>query len=95
MDALSPTGIGNPDPIFRLNAASLSSVRLVGDGRHARLTMHLGGVSTEGIAFGRPDAADLAGATIDLVARVSRSTYRGRARTELQVIDLRRSGEQG
>ena len=95
VDALSPTGIGNPDPIFRLNAASLSSVRLVGDGRHARLTMHLGGVSTEGIAFGRPDAADLAGATIDLVARVSRSTYRGRARTELQVIDLRRSGEQG
>ena len=94
-DALAPTGIGNPDPLFRLNAAALSSVRLVGDGRHARLTLDVGGVSAEGIAFGRPDAVDLAGATIDLVARVSRNTYRGRTRTELQVMDLRRSGEPG
>ena len=95
VDALAPTGIGNPDPLFRLNAAALSSVRLVGDGRHARLTLDVGGVSAEGIAFGRPDAVDLAGATIDLVARVSRNTYRGRTRTELQVMDLRRSGEPG
>ncbi len=93
VDALAPTGIGNPDPLFLLNAATLTSVRLVGDGRHARLTLDLGGVTAEGIAFGRPDAADLAGGSVDLVARVSRSTYRGQARTELQVMDLRRSGE--
>lgn len=93
VDALAPTGIGNPDPLFLLSSATLSSVRLVGEGRHARLTLDLGGSTAEGIAFGRPDAADLAGSSVDLIARVSRSTYRGQARTELQVLDLRRTGE--
>lgn len=93
IDALAPTGIGNPDPLFLVNAARLSGVRLVGDGRHARLTLDLGGSTAEGIAFGRPDAAELVGESIDLIARVTRSTYRGQARTELQVLDLRRAGE--
>ena len=66
-------------------------VRLVGDGRHARLSLEIDGGRTEAIAFGRADAAGHEGGIIDLVARVVQRTYRGTERVELQVVDLQTS----
>ena len=88
-DHLAPTGMGNPEPTFLLRDIPLTAVRLVGDGRHARLTLSLDGVAVEAMAFGRPDADQLAGSSIDLVARTAQRTYRGSARIEVHVVDLR------
>jgi hypothetical protein len=41
------------------------------------------------MAFGRPDADQLAGSSIDLVVRTAQRTYRGTARIEVHVVDLR------
>ncbi len=87
-DYLAPTGIGNPDPLFLFRAVALEQVRLVGDGRHARLTLSIDGARIEAIAFGRADAAGHEGGTVDLVARIVQRTYRGSAKTELHVVDL-------
>lgn len=89
VEALAPTGPGNADPVFLLRAVPLRDVRLVGDGRHARIALDLDGRPAEGIAFGRPDAAALAGTSVDLAARIALRTFRGVAKVELQVLDLR------
>ncbi len=88
VDYLSPTGVGNPDPLFLFRSVNLYSVRLVGDGRHARLTLDIDGSRIEAIAFGRADAAGHEGGSVDLVARVVQRTYRGVAKRELHVVDL-------
>ena len=88
-DLLAPTGMGNPEPTFLLRGIPLTAVRLVGDGRHARLTLALDGSTVEAMAFGRPDAQQLSGGTIDLVVRTVQRTYRGSARIEVHVADLR------
>lgn len=88
-DQLAPTGMGNAEPTFLLRDIPLAGVRLVGDGRHARLTLSLDGSLVEAMAFGRPDAEQLAGGSIDLVVRTVQRTYRGSARIEVHVVDLR------
>ncbi len=88
-DHLAPTGMGNPEPTFLLRDVPLTAVRLVGDGRHARLTLSLDGSVVEAMAFGRPDAEKFAGGPIDLVVRTAQRTYRGSARIEVHVVDLR------
>ena len=88
VDYLSPTGVGNPDPLFLFRGVALTSVRLVGDGKHARLTLEIDGGRTDAIAFGRADAAGHEGGTIDLVARIVQRTYRGTEKIELHVVDL-------
>jgi single-stranded-DNA-specific exonuclease len=81
--------MGNPEPTFLLRDVPLTAVRLVGDGRHARLTLSLDGSAVEAMAFGRPDAEKFAGGLIDLVVRTAQRTYRGSARIEVHVVDLR------
>jgi hypothetical protein len=81
--------MGNPEPTFLLRDIPLTAVRLVGEGRHARLTLLVDGAAIEAMAFGRPDAEQLAGGSIDLVVRTSPRTYRGSARIEVHVVDLR------
>lgn len=95
VDHLAPTGVGNPDPLFLFRGISLTGVRLVGDGRHARLSLEIDGGRTEAIAFGRADAAGHEGGNIDLVARVVQRTYRGSERVELHVVDLQTSEASG
>jgi single-stranded-DNA-specific exonuclease len=94
-DYLAPTGIGNPDPLFLFRSVALEQVRLVGDGRHARLTLNIDGSRTEAIAFGRADADGHEGGSVDLVARIVQRTYRGTAKTELHVVDLQSAEERG
>ena len=89
VDYLAPTGQGNPDPLFLFRSVPLEQVRLVGDGRHARLTITIDGQRTEAIAFGRPDAAGHDGARIDLVARIVQRTFNRAPKTELHIVDLR------
>ncbi|RLT22170.1 MAG: hypothetical protein DWI31_00910 [Candidatus Aquidulcis sp.] len=88
-DHLAPTGMGNPEPTFLLRGIPLTAVRLVGDGRHARLTLSLDGVAVEAMAFGRPETEQLAGSSVDLVVRTAQRTYRGTARIEVHVVDVR------
>lgn len=95
VDHLAPTGVGNPDPLFLFRGLTLTGVRLVGDGRHARLSLEIDGGRTEAIAFGRADAAGHEGGSVDLVARVVQRTYRGSERVELHVVDLQTSEASG
>lgn len=91
VNQLAPVGVGNPEPLFLLQGVTMTTVRLVGDGRHARLTLDIDGGRTEGIAFGRPETLGHEGSKIDVVARIVQRTYRGVEKIELHVVDLRQS----
>lgn len=94
-DQLAPTGVGNPEPTFLLRDVPVTTVRLVGDGRHARLTLAIDGSHIEAMAFNRPEAERLAQRSVDLVVRTVQRTYRGRARIEVHVVDLREAVVEG
>ena len=87
---MEPTGCGNPPPLFRLENASVQSLRRVGrDGSHLKLSL-LDPDSTlvEGIAFSFGDTADQSPAKLDLLYRPTLNDFRGRVLIEAQVTAI-------
>jgi single-stranded-DNA-specific exonuclease len=50
---LAPFGMGNPGVRLLVPAAQVSDVRTMGEGKHARFSLHSGGHRALGVAFGR------------------------------------------
>jgi single-stranded-DNA-specific exonuclease len=51
---LAPFGMGNPGVRLLVPAARVSDVRTMGEGKHARFSLHSGSHRALGVAFGRP-----------------------------------------
>ena len=90
LDALEPTGCGNPAPLFRMEGAEALSLRRVGrDGSHLKLTLRENGSSPfEGIAFSLGSLADTSPQKLDLLYRPVRNEFRGRTAIEAQVAAI-------
>ena len=52
LERLEPTGFGNPALKLLVPGGRLRDVRPMGDGRHARFTLHSGGARAPAVAFG-------------------------------------------
>lgn len=52
LERLEPTGMGNPQVKLLVPGGRLRDVRPMGEGRHARFTVHAGGTRTPAVAFG-------------------------------------------
>ncbi len=52
LQTLAPFGRGNPGVSLMLAGASFTDVRPMGEGKHARFTVHAGGVRARAVAFG-------------------------------------------
>ena len=91
LDQLEPTGCGNPPPLFRLENASVQSLRRVGrDGSHLKLSiLDPSGTLIEGIAFGFGEVADASPSALDLLYRPTVNSFRGRTAVEAQVTAIR------
>jgi single-stranded-DNA-specific exonuclease len=91
LDQLEPTGCGNPPPLFRLENASVQSLRRVGlDGSHLKLSLlDPSGALIEGIAFGFGDIADSTPSSLDLLYRPTVNSFRGRTAIEAQIAAIR------
>jgi single-stranded-DNA-specific exonuclease len=50
---LAPFGMGNPGVLLMVPSAQISDVRTMGEGKHARFSLHSGGSRALGVAFGR------------------------------------------
>ena len=89
---LEPTGPGNPRPLLGISGLTVTRARSVSGG-HAQLTLRKGREVLDGIAFERPDLAELpAGLAIDLVARLASRTFGGYETLQLEVVDAATSG---
>jgi single-stranded-DNA-specific exonuclease len=51
---LAPFGMGNPGVRLMVPSARVSDVRAMGEGKHARFSLHSGAHRALGVAFGRP-----------------------------------------
>ena len=88
LEALQPTGFGNPAPLFR-TAASVIDARAVGvEGAHLKLTLAQGGHRLGGIAFRMGErAGDLSG-EVDALFVPKLNTWMGRTEAQLEVRAL-------
>ncbi|NJD20715.1 MAG: single-stranded-DNA-specific exonuclease RecJ [Gemmatimonadetes bacterium] len=91
LEYLGPHGVGNPRPVFLVRGVRLSGARRVGDG-HLKVTVEAGGSRLDAIGFGLADRHppdSLTGAPHDVLVRLERNEYRGVARPQAQIVDLR------
>jgi single-stranded-DNA-specific exonuclease len=88
---LGPHGIGNPGPLFLARRVELEGARLVGE-KHLKAVLAADGGRLEAIGFGMaerhpPDA--LEGSRWDVLFRLERNEWRGAARAQARIVDLR------
>ncbi len=92
MEALSPYGSGNPEPIFCSHALQVFDSRVVGE-RHLKLRVKQEGTVLEAIGFGLSDRLPLQGESIDMAFTPEINEWQGYERIQLKIVDFKQEGE--
>jgi single-stranded-DNA-specific exonuclease len=81
---LEPCGIGNPAPRLLIPGGRFGDLRRMGEGRHARFSVHTGGVKANAVAFGCEGRlkADLT-QPLDATFKLQRNVYNGTVSPQL------------
>jgi single-stranded-DNA-specific exonuclease len=96
LEYLEPHGIGNPRPIFLARGVRLDHPRRVGEG-HLKVSLQAGTSRLDAIGFGlaeRYPPEALAPGPYDVLVKLERNEYRGVARPQARIVDLRPAGRQ-
>lgn len=90
---LAPCGPGNPDPLVAVLGLTVTRVRAA-TGGHSQLTLRRELDVLDGIAFGRPDIAEVVreGDRLDVVARLTSRRFGGFESLQLDIRDVATSG---
>lgn len=90
---LAPCGPGNPDPLVAVLGLTVTRVRAA-TGGHSQLTLKRDRDVLDGIAFGRPDIAEVVheGDRLDVVARLTSRVFGGFESLQLDIRDVATSG---
>ena len=90
LDAIEPTGLGNPGHLFVSRNIQVLHYREVGnDGQHLRLTVRGEGIVHDAIAFRQGFWARQLPNVVDIMYSFERNTYRGRDSLQLNVRDIK------
>jgi single-stranded-DNA-specific exonuclease len=93
MTYLGPHGMGNPGPLFLAPSVALSDARSVGQG-HLKVALGAGRGRLDAIGFGlafRHPPESLSGEPHDVLFRLERNEWRGVAKPQARLMDLRAS----
>lgn len=93
LEYLGPHGIGNARPVFRVRGVRLERARILKDS-HLKVALRRGRAVLDGIGFGLAAAypLDALGAgSWDVLLKLERNEWRGVARPQAQILDLRPS----
>ncbi len=87
LERLEPFGLGNPGVVLLAPAAGLRDVQRIGEGRHLRMAVELGGYRCGAVWFGRGGAAAelRADGRFDVAYRLSRNEWNGAASAQMLV----------
>ncbi len=89
---VGPFGVGNPGPIFAMRGVRAAGpARVVGQG-HLKLDLEQDGQRIGAIGFGlanRVPPGSVGSGPLDVAVKLKESTFRGRARLEAHMLDLR------
>jgi len=97
MGYLGPHGMGNPGPLFLATGVRLSGARVVGE-RHLKVRLSAGRASVDAIGFGLVDRhppESLGDGGYDVLFRLERNEWRGVAKPQARLADLRPSAVSG
>jgi single-stranded-DNA-specific exonuclease len=87
MNALSPFGAGNPEPLFLARSLEVSGSRVVGE-RHLKLRVGQGGTPFEAIGFSLGQRHPLRGKAVNLVFTPEMHRWQGYEKIQLRIADL-------
>ena len=88
LEALQPTGFGNPAPLFRATASVVDARAVGAEGAHLKLTLAQGGHRLGGIAFRAGARAGALAGEVDALFVPKMNTYMGRTEPQLEVRAL-------
>jgi single-stranded-DNA-specific exonuclease len=74
---LAPFGMGNPGVRLLVPSARVRDVRSIGDGKHARFSLHSGSHRALGVAFGRPTLGVGEEEAVDVAVRLEVNRWNG------------------
>jgi single-stranded-DNA-specific exonuclease len=93
LQALAPTGAGNPAPLVGIEGLVVTRARALPSG-HTQATLRKGFEVLDAIAFDRPDLAEqlAEGTRIDVVARLASRAFGGFESLQLELLDAAPAG---
>ncbi len=90
LEALQPTGFGNPAPVFLARGVQVQQALRVGrDRQHLKLSLLEGNALRDGIAFGMGAMAEEGLDTVDFLFTPEKNEFRGRITAQLRVDAMR------
>jgi single-stranded-DNA-specific exonuclease len=93
LEALQPTGYGNPEAVFVTRNVRVTRARTVGsEGKHLKLTITDGWLTFDAIGFQMGPLADQLPGQIDILYTFEVNEYNGRSALQLNLRDLRPAG---
>lgn len=87
---LAPFGMGNPGVRLLVPAARVRDVRSIGDGKHARFSLHSGSHKALGVAFGRPSLGVEEDEPVDVAVRLEVNRWNGAVEPQVVLRELYR-----
>jgi single-stranded-DNA-specific exonuclease len=85
---LGPFGMGNPGVRLLVPSARLRDVRTMGEGKHARFSLHSGSHRALGVAFGRPSLGVGEDELVDAAVRLEVNQWNGAVEPQLILREL-------
>jgi len=85
---LAPFGMGNPGVRLVVPSAKVSDVRPMGEGKHARFSLHSGSHRALGVAFGRADLGVEAEDPVDAAVRLEVNHWNGSVEPRVVLREL-------
>jgi single-stranded-DNA-specific exonuclease len=85
---LAPFGMGNPGVRLMVPSARVSDVRTMGEGKHARFSLHSGAHRALGVAFGRPSLGVEDDEPVDAAVRLEVNHWNGSVEPRVVLREL-------
>jgi single-stranded-DNA-specific exonuclease len=85
---LAPFGMGNPGIRLMVPSARVSDVRTMGEGKHARFSLHSGAHRSLGVAFGRPSLGVEDDDPVDAAVRLEVNHWNGSVEPRVVLNEL-------
>jgi single-stranded-DNA-specific exonuclease len=85
---LAPFGMGNPGVRLLVPSARLRDVRKMGEGKHARFSLHSGAHRALGVAFGRPSLGVGEDDPVDVAVRLEVNRWNGAVEPQVILREL-------
>jgi single-stranded-DNA-specific exonuclease len=92
---LAPFGMGNPGVRLLVPSARVRDVRTMGEGKHARFSLHSGGHRALGVAFGRSTLGVGEEEPVDAAVRLELNRWNGAIEPRLVLRELYPPGRRG